>query len=206
MFGECLSLKSLPEISKWNTVNIKSLSGLFYKCKSLEILPDISKWNLANALNLSILFYECSSLKKLPDISKWNVNNCIYISGLFFNCSSLSSIPDISKWNLFNSDIYNYISYLESINYDFNEENFRKDFEFGSLLNENYCNDIYLEKLNYQLPEIKSYTKEDHIKYILSIANSISGLFAGCSSLKNLPDISKWNLKNSKDISCIFLG
>jgi len=32
----------------------------------------------------------------------------------------------------------------------------------------------------------------------------IKGLFAGCSSLKILPDISKWDLSNVKNISFLF--
>ena len=34
----------------------------------------------------------------------------------------------------------------------------------------------------------------------------MNGLFAGCSSLNYLPDISKWNIEESKDIGAMFLG
>jgi len=34
----------------------------------------------------------------------------------------------------------------------------------------------------------------------------MSGLFAGCSKLKYLPNISKWNMNNSKNISSLFAG
>ena len=131
LFGECSSLESLPDISKWNTINIRSLVGLFYKCKSLKILPDISKWNTSNVFNLSLLFNECSSLKELPDISKWNLDNVISLNCLFLNCSSLISLPDISKWNIFNSNIDNYISYLETNNY-FDEEDINNFLELTS--------------------------------------------------------------------------
>ena len=56
------------------------MGGLFYKCQSLKSLPDISKWNTSNATDMNGLFYECSSLLSLPDISKWNTNNVIYIN------------------------------------------------------------------------------------------------------------------------------
>ncbi|MBO6292125.1 MAG: BspA family leucine-rich repeat surface protein, partial [Selenomonas sp.] len=36
---------SLPDISKWNTKNVQTMSYLFSKCSSLSSLPDISKWN-----------------------------------------------------------------------------------------------------------------------------------------------------------------
>ena len=43
MLFECSSLKSLPDISKWNINNAENMSGLFENCKLLISLPDISK-------------------------------------------------------------------------------------------------------------------------------------------------------------------
>ena len=43
MFYECSSLKSLNDISKWNTNKLNNIGGLFYNCLSLKSLPDISK-------------------------------------------------------------------------------------------------------------------------------------------------------------------
>ena len=34
----------------------------------------------------------------------------------------------------------------------------------------------------------------------------MEGLFAGCSSLKYLPDISNWNIENTKSLKDLFLG
>ena len=85
MFSNCSSLKSLPDISKWNTNNVTDMMGLFLGCSSLKSLPDISKWNINNVTNMMFLFVECSSLKSLPDISKWNTNNVINMSGIFLN-------------------------------------------------------------------------------------------------------------------------
>ena len=100
MFYNCLSLLSLPDISKWNTNNITNMSYMFYNCSSLLSLPDISKWNTNNVTNMSGMFMWCSSLSSLPDISKWNTNNVTDMSHMFYYCSSLLSLPDISKWNL----------------------------------------------------------------------------------------------------------
>jgi len=118
-------LKSICNISKWNTLNAKYLGDyyedislfsslndydinkikkdiykigdMFNNCSLLESLPDISKWNINNIANMSDLFNNYSSLESLPDISKWNTNNITNISYLFFECSLLSSFPDISK-------------------------------------------------------------------------------------------------------------
>ena len=93
MFNNCVSLSSLPDISKWNTNNVK------------ESLPDISKWNTNNIIDMSFMFSNCKSLSSLPDISKWNTKNVKDMSGMFSNCKSLLSLPDISKWNTNNANI-----------------------------------------------------------------------------------------------------
>ena len=97
MFCNCISLTSLPDISKWNTDNMIDMSRIFINCESLSSLPDISKWNTNNLNNMNGVFANCVSLTSLPDISKWNTNNVKYMIELFYNCGSLSSLPDISK-------------------------------------------------------------------------------------------------------------
>ena len=98
MFYGCTSLKSLPDISKWDISNIKNISGLFGSCASLTSLPDLSKWNTTNVKNMRDLFNSCKSLQKLPDISIWDTSNVENIDNLFSYCNSLCSLPDISKW------------------------------------------------------------------------------------------------------------
>ena len=102
MFYGCSSLKSLPDISKWNTDNIIDINNIFSGCELLEYLPDISKWNTSKITNMQGVFSNCLSLKKIPDISKWNTNNVEVMSNLFDNCCSLSVLPNISKWNFKN--------------------------------------------------------------------------------------------------------
>ena len=75
MLKNCLLLKSLPALSKWNIDNSNYMISLFYGCSLLITLPNISGLNTKNVYNLEYLFYRCSSLKILPDISKWNIDN-----------------------------------------------------------------------------------------------------------------------------------
>ena len=46
------------------------MRAMFVDCKSLESLPDLFKWNTINVTNMRSIFYRCSNLKSLPDISK----------------------------------------------------------------------------------------------------------------------------------------
>ena len=99
MFAGC---KNIPDISKWNSSNVKNMKGLFYESSSLSSLPDISNWNIENVEDLSNMFDGCKSLKALPDISKWNTFNIKDMSYMFHNCWYLTSFPDISNWNTYN--------------------------------------------------------------------------------------------------------
>ena len=63
MFCGCISLISLPDISKWNTNNVTDMSWMFCRCESLISLPDISKWNTNNVTNMDYMFNGCKSLK-----------------------------------------------------------------------------------------------------------------------------------------------
>ena len=63
MLYECNSSISLPDISKWNTSNVKDMSKMFSGFNSLISLPNISKWNTSN-LKKEYIFYECLNCLK----------------------------------------------------------------------------------------------------------------------------------------------
>ena len=134
VFGECSSLKYLPDISKWNTTNVKQMIGLFYKCTSLSILPDISNWKTNNIINISSLFEGCSSLTTLPDISTWNIDNLLFIDCMFKDCSSLYKLPNLSKWRTIidNNDVNSIFDGCLSLRYNKNYKYFN-DSMFDSI-------------------------------------------------------------------------
>ena len=57
IFSECSALKSLPDISKWNTSNANNMSYMFKRYYSLSSLPDISKWDISNVNNISFFYF-----------------------------------------------------------------------------------------------------------------------------------------------------
>ena len=67
-------MKSLPNISKWNTSKVENMSGMFSGCSSLESIPDISNWNTSEVKNISLMFSKCRSLLRLPNISHGKMN------------------------------------------------------------------------------------------------------------------------------------
>ena len=44
----------------------------------------------------------------------------------------------------------------------------------------------------------------DISKWNIENATNIEAIFVGCKSLKNLPDISNWNTKSVKDMGALF--
>ena len=92
MFYECLLLKSLPDISKWNTINLTFINNMFNKCSSLKYLPDLSKWSTSNIIYMDDVFFKYS--ESLPDISKWNINKVNDIRDIFDENSSLNKYPE----------------------------------------------------------------------------------------------------------------
>ena len=42
MFAECKSLEEVPDLSKWNTENVKEMKDMFIYCDNLEEIPNIN--------------------------------------------------------------------------------------------------------------------------------------------------------------------
>jgi len=111
MFYGCISLKSLPDISLWNTSKVINMSNMFNGCGNLSSLPDLSKWNTTNVTDISYIFCECNLLKSLPDISLWDTSKVINMNYMFYDCKSLVSLPDLSNWNIYNVSDMSYMFY-----------------------------------------------------------------------------------------------
>ena len=101
-FFRCPELKSLPDLSKWDTSNVLDMTLMFYNCSKLENFPDISNWKTKNVRYLENMFYHCRGLKFLGNSLNWDISNVFDISGMFSYCDKLSKIPDISHWNTSN--------------------------------------------------------------------------------------------------------
>ena len=191
MFYECNSLESLPDISNFDTKNIKDMSYLFFKCSSLKSLPDISKWNTSKVTNMSNMFGGCNLLKSLPDISKWDTSNVTLMSSLFASCKSLIILPDISKWNT--SKVIN-IRFM-----------FHYCTSLISLPDISKWNTANIIDMNFLFFKCKSLSSlPDISKWNISNVINMSDTFYGCSSLSSFPDISKWNTKKVNDIFAMF--
>ena len=50
LFSNCISLNSLPDISKWNVNNVENINGLFSNCKKLTPNQNDKSTKTANIL------------------------------------------------------------------------------------------------------------------------------------------------------------
>ena len=76
------------QVSSTNKNKIKYMGGMFSGCLSLISIPDISKWDTSNVNNMSRLFQGCNSLISLPDITKWiTINPNMFDEN--FNCLNI---------------------------------------------------------------------------------------------------------------------
>ena len=73
------------------------MSFLFNECRSLSYLPDISKWNTNNVRDMSYMFSGCISLSSLPDISKWNISNDVEMDNMLNNSLNIIFSKFIKK-------------------------------------------------------------------------------------------------------------
>ena len=156
------------------------------------------------------IFFDCKNIKSIPDISKWNIEKVVNLSYMFFNCEKIEVLPeDISNWNIFKyakeEDLKNYLmsNYPKLQQIDFDEI---KDFIKNDLVKSNKY-DLFLYVFNEIIDFAKLMAPNDFIKVIIDNNNySIASFFTGCSSLKSLLDISKWDTSKVTNIFGLFAG
>ena len=205
-------INDIIEITLKGINNITDMSYIFDECKTMLALPDIAEWNTSKITNMSHIFNGCELLFFPPDISNWDTSNVTDMSYMFSGCNSLTSLPDLSKWD---------ISKVENLSFMFSGKpasHWQKikatplpPSEPSYVLKT--FNTIYTD-MKSRLVDNSSPISKD-IKYSLknlpniskwntSKVKNIKGIFSSCISLKNLPDISNWNTSNISDMSQAF--
>ena len=180
-------LWQIPDISKWNTINVTDMSYLFCCCENLESLPDISSWNTSNVKDMSNMISYCRNLESLPDISKWDTSNVTDMSHMFANDLKLKLFPDISKWNTSKvKDMEHMFTRCQSL--DISKWDVRNVMNMSYMFS--YCrnDDIF--------PDISKWNVS---KYI-----NLRGMFYCCNLSDGIPDISKWTINDKSQLFYIF--
>ena len=126
MFNNCSSLLSLPDISKWNTDNVTSMTSMFNNCLSLSSLPDISKWNIDNVEDMSWMFHDCSSLLIIPNFSKFERNSLYSNSNYLDFINNHNEINSSDEFEINNND-FNYTKKNKTAKNKFKNKHIKKN-------------------------------------------------------------------------------
>ena len=155
--------KSLESVTlSKNVVQVKDFSGLFKDCSSLTTINGIDSWKGSSATDVSNMFNGDTNLEKL-DLAKFNPSPATNFSYMFAGCTALTSVGDLSQWTGSNA------------------------MDVSSMFND----DAKLEKL-------------DLTKFNPSLATDFSYMFAGCTALSSVGDLSQWTGSNATNVSSMF--
>ena len=170
MFQECDCLESIGDISGWNTAKVTYMNGLFNCCVRLGGIGDLSGWNTSNVTDMDAMFQDCEYLESIGDISNWNTSKVTNMAWLFNRCVRLDGIGDLSGWNTSHNN------------------NFESMFRGQGMTKTGMEIDV-------------SFVKAWDVRS----ATDISTMFMDCTAQEAL-DLSGWDISSVKDMSSIFDG
>ena len=194
MFLNCSSLKSLPDISKFNFKNVNYAYGMFYNCISLIPSPDISKWETNKNLDKNQMI-----LESFLDISKWETKVVTNIDSKFFSCNSIITLLNISEWD---------IKYINEINTTYmNNKDDDSSSESSQNDDEDKVNTNRVVDMSYMFRGCNSLKNVGLDNWKIKKKNvDTTGMFDGCTSLKNIPAIYKMKGKKKAKKEFMFSG
>lgn len=99
MFQECENLRTINNISEWDTSNVTNMDNMFKRCNSLVSL-DLSNWVVSKVESMHDMIQGCESLVSV-NASNWDVSSVTDMWGMFADCRSLEEL-DLSGWDMTN--------------------------------------------------------------------------------------------------------
>lgn len=97
MFGLCSELESL-DLSSFDTSQVTDMNGMFAICDSLKSITFSNNFNTSKVTSMDSMFYKCLSFTTL-DVSGFDTSNVTTMESMFGNCSNLVSL-DLSNFNM----------------------------------------------------------------------------------------------------------
>ncbi|QVK09183.1 BspA family leucine-rich repeat surface protein [Mycoplasma mycoides] len=85
-------IKTVRNLDKWNTKNIKSMFSVFENAKTFN--QDISNWDTSNVTNMSGMFKDATQFNQ--SLNEWKVHNVIEMEDMFAGASSFNQ--NLNKW------------------------------------------------------------------------------------------------------------
>ena len=111
LFSGSFKLKTVGDLSHWDTSNVRNMSFMFDNYKG--VIGDLSHWNVSNVRNMRDMFGFYKGV--IGDLSHWNVSNVRNMSDMFGGYKGV--IGDLSHWNVSNVRDMSYMFFGSSLPY-----------------------------------------------------------------------------------------
>lgn len=90
MFEDCAQITTIPNINKWNTSNVKSMTAMFERATQFN--QDISGWNVSNVESMHFMFQEAKAFNQ--NLGTWVITGEAALENIFtksgMSCESYS--------------------------------------------------------------------------------------------------------------------
>lgn len=180
MFAGCVSMQNL-DLSGFDTRNVNNMALMFDGCKGLQNIS-LDGFDTHNVKNMSRMFFGCKSLMTV-DVSDFNTSNCENMSYMFAE----SGIGQVDLSSFTTESIAHLSGYygFETLTGMFEGCENLKAIDISSFKGAKYSPGMFFGCTN--LRKIKLFTpKDSEFGNYTDTGNDLSGIFAGCSSLRDL--------------------
>jgi surface protein len=177
MFRGCHSFNQ--DINHWNTSNIITMVGAFYRCYIFN--QPLDQWDTSNVTDMNYMFRENKEFNQ--DLSTWDVSNVTTMRTMFFQCELFNQ--PLNDWDV--SSVTNMDSIFIRC-YKFNTS--LSNWDVGNVMNmSNMFNDCIL-------------FNQDINQWNVSSVTNMDGMFYKCSKF-NQP-LNNWDVSSVTNMTKMF--
>ena len=191
-----MKLRTVGDLSGWNTSNVTDMCAMFQECKYLESIGNISGWDISKVTNMSGLFNGCVRLNGIGNLSGWNTSSCTTMRLMFYNCLSVESL-DISRWDT--SKVTTFAAMFAT-----SGNQYMKLRTVGDLSGWNTSNVTDMDAMFQDCEYLESIG--DISSWNTSKVTNMGWLFNRCVRLDGIGDLSGWNTSHNNNFESMFRG
>jgi surface protein len=179
------------DVSNWKFGKYESLYELFESCWRLTEIIGLDTWDLSYIKTVERMFAGCTMLTDLQDISDWNLSSCISFTQMFDNCKSLTTL-DLSNWTI--PDKFYHIGKMFARCFNLKE---LKGIENWNVEHVTWLEGVFAGCCNLQNLDLTNWKPKPR---------STTRMFANCTKLTTIGDISNWDFSDNINTTDMFNG
>ena len=100
----CLYKIENIDVSNFDTPNVETMRGLFFRCRSLKSI-DLSSFTTSNTTNISAMFSDCHQITSI-NLKNFDTSHSPYMSEMFAKTYCLSKLTLGNKFSFIDSTSY----------------------------------------------------------------------------------------------------